>query len=94
MEKNSFRGLIFAFDATPESGALKANALPDGWERLTVCAVKGAAFAFIGAKRRPLTGEAGGSGAGFKQEGQGGGSDVTNSALRRCTNRWSRSKRL
>jgi hypothetical protein len=28
--------------------------------------------AFIGAKRRPLTGEAGGSGAGFPQEGQAG----------------------
>jgi len=55
--------LIFALEATPESGALKANALPDGWERLTVCAVKGAVLAFIGAKRRPLTGEAGGSGA-------------------------------
>jgi hypothetical protein len=58
-------GLIFAFEATPESGALKANALPGGWARLAVRAVKGAGFAFIGAKRRPLTGEAGGSGAVF-----------------------------
>jgi len=68
--KNSFRGLVFAFEATRESGALKANALPGGWERLTVCAVKGAEFAFIEAKRRPLTGEAGGSGAVFQREGQ------------------------
>ncbi len=32
--------------------------------------VNGAAYAFIGAKRRPLTEEADGSGAGFSQEGQ------------------------
>jgi hypothetical protein len=32
--------------------------------------VKAALLAFIGAKRRALTGEAGGSGAGFSQEGQ------------------------
>jgi len=61
--------LIFAFEAT-QSGALKTNALPGGWQRLAVRAVKGAVLAFIGAKRRPLTGQAGGSGAGFQQEGQ------------------------
>jgi len=61
--------LIFAFEAT-QSGALKANALPGGGKRLTVRAVKGAVLAFIGAQRRPFTGEAGGSGAVFQQEGQ------------------------
>src|SRR5579872_5463764 len=49
-----------------------------GWERVTVRAVKGAVLAFIGAKRRPLTGEADGSGAGFQQEGQKSGTNVTN----------------
>jgi hypothetical protein len=38
--------------------------------RLSVRAVKGAwVRAFTGAKRKPLTEEAGGSGAGFSQEG-------------------------
>jgi len=58
---------------TAESGALKANALPGGATRLAVRAVKAACFfAFIGAKRRALTEQAGGSGAGFQQEGQEG----------------------
>jgi len=39
---------------TAESGALKANALPGGGKRLAVRAVKGAQFAFIGAKRETL----------------------------------------
>jgi len=39
---------------TAESGALKANALPGGARRLAVRAVKGAQFAFIGAKRETL----------------------------------------
>jgi len=39
---------------TAESGALKANALPGGAKRLAVRAVKGAQFAFIGAKRETL----------------------------------------
>ena len=38
--------------------------------RLAVHAVKGAPFAFTGAKRKPLTEEAHGLGAGFCQEGQ------------------------
>jgi hypothetical protein len=38
--------------------------------RLAVRAVKGAGFAFTGAKRKPLTEEADGLGAGFLQEGQ------------------------
>jgi hypothetical protein len=40
----------------------------EGW-RLSVRAVKAAVCAFIGAKRRSLTGVAGGSGAGFGQDG-------------------------
>jgi len=55
---------------TAWSGALKANALPGGARRLAVRAVKAAQFAFIGVKRRALTEEAGGPGAGFSQEGQ------------------------
>jgi hypothetical protein len=55
---------------TAESGALKANALPGGARRLAVRAVKEASVALIEAKRRALTGEAGGPGAGFQQEGQ------------------------
>src|SRR6266481_9728613 len=39
---------------TAESGALKANALPSRERRLAVRAVKGAQFAFIGAKRETL----------------------------------------
>ena len=38
--------------------------------RLAVRAVKGAPFAFTGAKRKPLTEEAHGLGAGFCQEGK------------------------
>ena len=49
---------------------LKANALRGGRERLSVRAVKAAWLAFIGAKRRALTGEAEGAGAGSSQEGQ------------------------
>jgi hypothetical protein len=70
-----------AFEATPESGALKANALPGGWQRLAVRAVKGAGLAFIGAKRRPLIEAADGPGAGFKQEGQSGSISMTSTAL-------------
>ena len=42
--------------------------LAAGW-RLAVRAVKGAGYAFTGAKRTPLTEEADGLGAGFPQEG-------------------------
>src|SRR5213076_247390 len=55
IEKNSFRWFRFLLlRGTAESGALKANALPGGARRLTVRAVKGAQFAFIGAKRETL----------------------------------------
>jgi hypothetical protein len=46
------------------------NALRGGGRLLSIRAVNGAAYAFIGAKRRPLTEEADGSGAGLSQEGQ------------------------
>ena len=49
--------------------AFEANALHGGGTRLSVRAVKAAGFAFIGAKRRALTGKAEGSGAEFSQEG-------------------------
>src|SRR5437879_3523902 len=50
--KNSFRWFRFLLlRGTAESGALKANALPVEARRLAVRAVKGAQFAFIGAKR-------------------------------------------
>src|SRR5437879_7412733 len=53
--KNSFRWFRFLLlRGTAESGALKANALPGGTSRLAVRAVKGAQFAFIGAKRETL----------------------------------------
>jgi len=42
----------------------------EGKQRLAARAVNGALLAFIGAKRRPLTEEAGGLGAGFGKEGQ------------------------
>jgi hypothetical protein len=41
-----------------------------GPRRLATRAVKGAVCAFIGAQRRPLTGEAGGLGAGFGRKGR------------------------
>src|SRR5438445_2235437 len=53
--KNSFRWFRFLLlRGAAESGALKANALPGGARRLAVRAVKGAQFAFIGAKRETL----------------------------------------
>src|SRR5712692_9615231 len=53
--KNSFRWVRFLLlRGTAEGGALKANALPGGAKRLAVRAVKGAQFAFIGAKRETL----------------------------------------
>jgi len=39
--------------------------------RLSVRTVKAAGLAFIGAQRRALTEQAGGSGAGFSQKGRG-----------------------
>src|SRR5882762_2373783 len=70
--KNSFCWFRFLLlRGTAESGALKANALPGGARRLAVRAVKAAELAFIEAKRRALTEQAVGSGAGFQQEGQG-----------------------
>jgi len=57
---------------TAESGALKANALPGGPRRLAVRAVKAAWFSRSSERSgRALTEEAGGSGAGFQQEGHG-----------------------
>ena len=55
MGKTPFVGFVFLLlRGTAESGALKANALPGGARRLAVRAVKGAQFAFIGAKRETL----------------------------------------
>src|SRR6266480_7239554 len=70
--KNSFRWFCFLLlRGTAESGALKANALPSGARRLAVRAVKAAWFPRSSARSvRALTGEAGGPGAGFQQEGQ------------------------
>src|SRR5580704_19304678 len=70
--KNSFRWSRFLLPrGTAESGALKANALPGGARRLAVRAVKAAWFSHSSERRgRALTGEAGGPGAGFQQEGQ------------------------
>src|SRR5882724_7991494 len=70
--KNSFRWFRFVLlRGTAESGALKANALPGGARRLAVRAVKGAWFSRLPERSgRPLTGGAGGPGAGFQQEGQ------------------------
>lgn len=67
--KDSFGGLIFAFEAT-RSGALKANALPDRGKRRAARAVNGAGCAFIGAERRPLTALAGGSAQNFGRKGR------------------------
>src|SRR5256885_1138541 len=70
--KNSFRWFRFLLlRGTAESGALKANALPGGAKRLAVRAVKAAWFSRSSERSvRALTGEAGGPGAGFQQEGQ------------------------
>jgi len=72
--KNSFRWFCFLLlRGTAESGALKANALPGGARRLAVRAVKAAWFSRSSERSgRALTGEAGGPGAGFEQEGQTG----------------------
>src|SRR5207302_6202844 len=72
--KNSFRWFRFLLlRGTAESGALKANALPGGAKRLAVRAVKAAWFSRSSERSwRALTGEAGGPGAGFQQEGHGG----------------------
>jgi hypothetical protein len=48
---------------------MKSKSLHGEGRRLSVRAVKAAGWAFIGAKRRALTEEADGSGAGFSQEG-------------------------
>src|SRR5258708_8314516 len=69
--KNSFRWFRFLLlRGTAESGALEANALPGGARRMAVRAVKGAQFAFIGAKRETLDRRSGRSGAGFPHEGR------------------------
>jgi hypothetical protein len=65
-----YLNLAFAPQRRGLSRAWKANALHGGGRRLSVRAVKAAGLAFIGAKRRVLTEEAGGSGAAFSQEGQ------------------------
>src|SRR5207245_10316666 len=75
IEKNSFRWFRFLLlRGTAESGALKANALRGGARRLAARAVK-AAWVSRSSERsgRALTEEAGGSGAGFSQEGQSTG---------------------
>jgi hypothetical protein len=53
----------------PISSVKRLILLAEG-RRLSVRAVKAAGFAFIEAKRRALTEQADGSGAGFSQEGQ------------------------
>ena len=72
IEKTPFVGFVFLLPrGTAESGALKANALPGGSKRLAVRAVKGAWVLRLSERSgRPLTGGAGGPGAGFQQEGQ------------------------
>jgi hypothetical protein len=71
METPSRRFSVFA---PRQREAVHKEQLPflEGQQRLAVRAVNGASSAFIGAQRRPLTGEAGGLGAGFGQEGQVG----------------------
>ena len=64
-----FLDLAFVPRGAAASRAFEANTLHGGGRRLSVRAVKAAGFAFIGAKRRTLTGEAEGSGAEFSQEG-------------------------
>jgi hypothetical protein len=64
-----FLDLAFVPRGAAASRAFEANALHGGGRRLSVRAVKAAGFAFIGAQRRALTGEAEGSGAEFSQEG-------------------------
>ena len=58
------------FGGAAEGRAAESKCLHGLGRRLSVGAVKAAGFAFIGAQRRALTEEAGGSGAGFGQEGQ------------------------
>jgi len=73
MGKTPFVGFVFCFLEAPQSGALKANALPDGAKRLAVRAVKAAWFSRSSERSgRALTEQAGGPGAGFQQEGQKG----------------------
>jgi len=66
------RNLGFVPQRRGLSRAYETNALRGGQRRLSDRAVKGAVLAFIGAQRRPLTEQAGGSGAGFSQEGHFG----------------------
>ena len=61
---------LLSLQARQGAAHKKQNALHGGGKRLSVRAVKAAGLAFIGAQRRALTEEAGGSGAGFGQEGQ------------------------
>src|SRR5713226_8364123 len=79
--KNSFRWFRFLLlRGTAESGALKAKALPGGARRLAVRAVKGASFAFIGAKRETLDRRSGRSrrrfSAGRARRSNGGSKDA------------------
>jgi hypothetical protein len=69
----------FALRAT-RSGAEKANALHGGERRLSVRAVKDAGFAFIGAKRKPLTEEAADQAQGWP--GRAGERDFRTNQLR------------
>jgi hypothetical protein len=57
------------FGGAAEGRAVESKCLHGRGRRLSVGAVKAAGFAFIGAQRRALTGEADGSGAEFGQEG-------------------------
>ena len=64
------KGFDFCFQGTAEGGALEANALPERSPATSRPRCQGrVGFAFTGAKRKPLTGEAGGLGAVFSQEG-------------------------
>jgi len=68
--KCSFSDLGCVPSEAPRRGAEETFALRGGVRRLSVRAVKAAVWAFMGAERTALTEEAGGSGAGFGQEGQ------------------------
>ena len=64
------KDLFFAFPAPRRAVQKKQIPFLAVAPRLAVRAVKGAPFAFTGAKRKPLTEEAHGLGAGFCQEGK------------------------
>src|SRR5207245_9471198 len=67
----SFALWVFAFCAAALC-CTKNKALPSRPRRFAACAVKAAQFAFIGAKRRALTEEAGGEAQSFGRKGRKG----------------------